>query len=68
MDDWSYFEPNTALIYEIQVFDDGNERHRSCVNQWHIVGRWRGKVALRNVIDTSYAIKSVSEWKVRNLR
>lgn len=63
-DDWVFFEPDTTKKYTIVVFDDGNEHYQYYTNEWFVIGRWRGKVALKNSVASDMKITSISEWKV----
>jgi hypothetical protein len=49
--------------HEIRTFDDGNQDLTHKTNAWYIVARWRGKVRLRNAVDSS-VVHSISAWKV----
>ena len=62
--DWVLFEPDTTKKYTIVLFDDGNERYQYYTNEWFVIGRWRGKVALQNSGAPDMKIASISEWKV----
>ena len=62
--DWVFFEPDTTKKYTIVVFDDGNERYQYYTNEWFVIGRWRGKVALQNLSLPDMKIASISEWKI----
>ena len=66
MDDWIFFTPNTD-IYEINIYDDGNHKYESYVNEWHINGRWQGKCCLVNRANPAITIRSISEWKISRL-
>jgi hypothetical protein len=50
-------------IYEVTVFDDGNDQLKSLPNEWRIVAAWRGKVRIENA-RTGYTVLSISSWKV----
>ena len=62
--DWVFSEPDITKKYKIVVFDDGNERYQYYINEWFVIGRWRGKVALQNSGVPDMKIASISEWKV----
>ncbi len=56
-------------IYEIQVFDDGNQEYEDneqIPNIWHIIETVKsgGKLILRNVKNPSIIINTISAWKV----
>jgi hypothetical protein len=63
-DQWSFFDPDTSKKVIITTFDDGNEQYKYYTNTWHIIGRWRGKVALVNSENNDVKLSSISEWKV----
>ena len=65
-DDWIFFT-NPNKIVSINTFDDGNEKYQYYTNSWYVVGLWRGKIALRNTINPSILISSISEWKTIQL-
>ena len=50
--------------YRIGTFDDGHEDLKLRANAWHIVARWKGKVQLRNALDSTVFVQSISAWKV----
>ena len=52
-----------ASLYEVSVFDDGNESHEGLPNEWRIVAKWRGKVRIEHA-RTGCVISSISAWKV----
>jgi hypothetical protein len=64
---WSYFEPDTTKKFEINTFDDGNQKYKIYTNTWYIFGRWLGKIALVNSTDDNIRILSISEWKVTSI-
>lgn len=67
-DEWIFFEPNqNDGVYEINTFDDGNEKYRDYVNQWVLFGSWRGKYAVINQTNTDIKINSISQWKLGKL-
>jgi hypothetical protein len=53
-------------LFKIIVFDDGNQRFEHCANSWIITAsRFKGqKITLKNSIDQTIIIKSISSWKV----
>lgn len=53
-------------IYEICVFDDGNDKYREYTNKWVIVDRMfnRDKLRLVNLTNKDITIGSISAWKV----
>ena len=53
-------------LFKIIVFDDGNQRFEHCTNSWIITAsRFKGqKITLKNSIDQTIIIKSISSWKV----
>ena len=54
-------------MYKIIVFDDGNEKYKSYVNQWLIISKMfnGGKVELTNMENNKIKINSISAWKTR---
>ena len=62
--EWNLYKPNETKIYEINTFDDGNEKYQGLVNEWFIIGDWRGKVRLVNREKQKIIIHSISRWKV----
>jgi hypothetical protein len=66
-DEWVYFSPDRTIVYEITNFDDGNYKYRKYVNQWYIIGRWFGKIAIINAGDPNIRIDSISAWKTDKL-
>ncbi len=64
MDEWTYFTPLDQL-YEITVFDDGNQMYEIYENKWFVYGNnSQGKRALVNCKEPSIKINSISEWKI----
>jgi hypothetical protein len=63
-DEWVFFEPDITKKYTIIVFDDGNERYKYYTNEWFVIGRWRGKVAIQNSVIPDMKVSSISEWKI----
>ena len=63
-DEWTYFEPTKKELYEISVFDDGNENYKYYTNKWYMFGKWLGKVALVNAENHTIKIYSISRWKI----
>jgi len=53
-------------IYEIIVFDDGNQKYEMYHNEWNIVNTMKGgdKVKLQNGTNTNITINSISSWKI----
>lgn len=64
-EDWIFIFPNLNKLYEIDIFDDGNERFNIYDNTWVKFGEWRGKVALFNYYSRDIIIRSISEWKLK---
>ena len=64
--EWNLYKPNEAKIYEINTFDDGNEKYQHFVNEWLMIGEWRGKVRLINREKQKIIIHSISRWKIDN--
>jgi hypothetical protein len=62
--EWNLYKPNEAKIYEINTFDDGNEKYQQFVNEWLMIGEWRGKVRLINREKQKIIIHSISRWKI----
>ena len=60
------YKPNEAKIYEINTFDDGNEKYQQFVNEWLMIGEWLGKVRLINRENKKIIIHSISRWKIDN--
>jgi hypothetical protein len=54
-------------IFQIIVFDDGNQRFQYLNNSWIVTGsRFKGqKLTLKNTVDNSIIIKSISSWKIK---
>ena len=65
-EDWIFIFPNLNKLYEIDTFDDGNERFNIYENTWVKFGEWRGKVALFNYYSRDIIIRSISEWKLKD--
>ena len=61
---WDMFEPDFTSLYQVNFFDDGNDKYSDCVNIWAIYGIWQGKVALINENNPNITIPSISHWKV----
>lgn len=51
-------------VYEIIVFDDGNNKFEKYPNEWYIVGKSLGKCYIVNAHYSSININSISEWKL----
>ena len=62
--EWNIYKPNETKIYEINTFDDGNEKYQQFVNEWLMIGEWRGKVRLINREKQKIIIHSISRWKI----
>ena len=65
--EWNLYKPNETKIYEINTFDDGNEKYERLLNEWLIIGDWRGKVRLVNRENRKIIISSISRWKVGDI-
>jgi hypothetical protein len=65
--EWNLYKPNEAKIYEINTFDDGNEKYQQFTNEWLFIGEWRGKVRLVNRENRKIIISSISRWKVGDM-
>jgi len=65
VNEWRYVSFKNEYC-EINTFDDGNNKYKKYENKWIIFGRWRGKLALYNLIDPLIIIHSISLWKVNN--
>jgi hypothetical protein len=65
-EEWDYIEIKNSEIYNITVFDDGNQRHESLKNEWYLFGIWKGKCALVNKHNPDIIIQSISRWKITN--
>jgi|TARA_B110000902_G_scaffold31219_1_gene33455 hypothetical protein len=55
-----------SLLFKINTFDDGNQTLKHYQNIWIKTGsRFKGqKISLKNKVDNSIVIKSISSWKV----
>jgi len=53
-------------LYQIRVFDDGNQKYQYIPNEWIIISRNNGKVTLKNV-NGKDIIYSISAWKLDNI-
>ena len=62
--EWNIYKPNETKTYEINTFDDGNEIYQQFVNEWLMIGEWRGKVRLINREKQKILIHSISRWKI----
>jgi len=62
--EWNLYKPNETKIYVINTFDDGNEKYQQFVNEWFMIGEWRGKVRLVNLEKQKIIIDSISRWKI----
>ena len=58
---------SSPQLFKIIVFDDGNQRFQHLNNSWIVTGsRFNGqKIELKNVIDKSIVIHSISSWKIK---
>ena len=65
--EWNLYKSNETKIYEINTFDDGNEKYERLLNEWLIIGDWRGKVRLVNRENRKIIISSISRWKVGDI-
>jgi hypothetical protein len=65
-EDWTFIFPNMSQIYQINIFDDGNEKYQEYNNKWIIFGEWKEKVAIFNYYAPEIIIKSISKWKIKN--
>lgn len=65
-EDWTFIFPNMSQIYQINIFDDGNEKYQEYNNKWIIFGEWKEKVAIFNYYAPDIIIKSISKWKINN--
>lgn len=61
----SFPEVVDPKIYEVWVFDDGNQylNHIDIPNEWRIVARLQGKARLENA-RIAHTVLSISEWKL----
>ena len=62
--EWNLCEPDETKLFKINTFDDGNEKYQGLLNEWLIIGDWRGKVRLVNREKQYIIIHSISRWKV----
>ena len=62
-----FIEIKDENLYQIHVFDDGNQKiEYNYDNIWKIVStNNKGKVKLQNFVDTSFFVESISFWKIR---
>ncbi len=65
--EWNLYKPTEAKVYAINTFDDGNEKYERLLNEWLIIGDWRGKVRLVNRENRKIIISSISRWKVGDI-
>jgi hypothetical protein len=58
----------SQIIYEIIVFDDGNQKLKDLHNRWTLIGTTHGggKYILKHV-KTNITINTISAWKVRRM-
>jgi hypothetical protein len=67
-DEWNYFLPtDKSPVYEINTFDDGNQKYHAYDNKWFITGTWNGKCALVNCLNPTVKITSISLWKLSKI-
>lgn len=60
---------NVQTLLEIHTFDDGNEQWIQYPNSWKIIGHPNhGKVTLQNVSHPEIIIRSISQWKTREIQ
>lgn len=54
--------------YQINTFDDGNEKYKMYPNHWFVIDSMfdGGKVTLQNQAHPEIIIKSISSWKIIN--
>jgi len=62
---WNMFSPDIKVIWEVNIFDDGNVRMERVPNTWIIYGEWKDKVALLNTTNPNTRIPSISMWKIK---
>jgi hypothetical protein len=57
---------SSLVLFKINTFDDGNQQFKDCSNTWIKTGsRFKGqKISLKNKVDNSIIIKSISYWKL----
>lgn len=65
-DEWTLVVPDMINSFEIEVFDDGNEKYKLYENKWIIFGEWEDKFALFNKKDPNIIIQCISSWKIGN--
>lgn len=65
----NFVEIKDENIYEILLFDDGNQNiEKKYNNLWNIVAtNNKGKVRLRNIKEPSFYLESISRWKVKDI-
>jgi hypothetical protein len=61
------FEVVDPRIYEVWVFDDGNQYLEHIPNEWRVVARLHGKARLENTC-IAHTVLSISEWKLLAVR
>ena len=66
-DEWIYI-PFKNEYHEINTFDDGISKLIDYENKWAVFGKWRGKLALYNLIYPNIIIHTISRWKVNNAK
>jgi hypothetical protein len=52
------------MSYYINTFDDSHEKYKNIVNIWNITKWWKGKVSLKNGVNSSITINVISHWKI----
>ena len=66
-EEWNYIQlDDNSEIFEVTVFDDGNQRYESYRNEWFLFGTWKEKCALVNKYNPHVIIQSISRWKITN--
>lgn len=63
------YSPPPSPLYKINTFDDGNQNLKHYQNIWIKTGsRFKGqKISLKNMVDPTIVIKSISSWKVNQI-
>jgi len=64
---WKYIVPNFERPVQIKVFD-GVEKYREYDNIWYIFGVCGGKVALCNAFNPATILRSISLWKIADIK
>jgi hypothetical protein len=65
--EWIYIEFKNEY-HEINSFDDGITNFISYENKWVVFGKWKGKLALYNLIFPNIIIHIISKWKVNDAK